>query len=99
MEALLVVDAQNEFSPRGRRPVPNHAEALERILERVEDARRLRHPLEQASWEEMAERIDMAHVGCLGQCHNCLLASRAPATSDSSFAHITVGCTRRFNSS
>ncbi len=45
MEALLVVDAQNEFSPRGRRPVPNHGEALERIFERVEEARRLRRPI------------------------------------------------------
>ena len=29
MQALLVVDVQNEFSPEGLRPVPNHAEALQ----------------------------------------------------------------------
>ena len=36
MQALLVVDAQNEFSPEGLRPVPNHAEALRTIQRRVE---------------------------------------------------------------
>lgn len=40
MQTLVVLDAQNEFSPRGQRPVPNHAEALAAILRRVDDARR-----------------------------------------------------------
>ena len=40
MQTLIVVDAQNEFSARGKRPVPNHAEALEVIRRRVEEARR-----------------------------------------------------------
>ena len=39
MRALLVVDAQNEFSPRGLRPVPNHASALAAIQRRVARAR------------------------------------------------------------
>ena len=38
-QALLVVDAQNEFSARGLRAVPNHAEALLAIEARVEQAR------------------------------------------------------------
>ena len=45
MQALLVVDAQNEFSPGGQRPVPNHAEALERIQARVDEARRNGRPI------------------------------------------------------
>jgi nicotinamidase-related amidase len=45
MQALVVVDAQNEFSARGQRPVPNHAEALEAIRRRVEDARREGRPI------------------------------------------------------
>jgi nicotinamidase-related amidase len=45
IQALIVVDAQNEFSPAGLRPVSNHAEALERILFRVGEARRLKHPI------------------------------------------------------
>lgn len=45
MEALLVVDAQNEFSPCGRRPVPNHASALEAICARVDEARREGRPI------------------------------------------------------
>lgn len=45
MQTLIVVDAQNEFSAAGKRPVPNHAEALEAILRRVEDTRREGRPI------------------------------------------------------
>jgi len=45
MQALIVVDAQNEFSPQGRRPVPNHAAALAAILSHVEQARREGRPI------------------------------------------------------
>lgn len=39
MNALLVVDVQNEFSPRGLRAVPNHGEAMDAITRWVEYAR------------------------------------------------------------
>ena len=39
MRALIVVDVQNEFSPGGLRPVPNHASALAAIQRRVDHAR------------------------------------------------------------
>jgi nicotinamidase-related amidase len=42
MDALLVVDAQNEFSANGLRPVPNHTEALHAIVARVAQARAAR---------------------------------------------------------
>ena len=45
MQALLVVDAQNEFSAAGLRPVPNHTVALETILFHVRQARRERRPI------------------------------------------------------
>lgn len=45
MEALLVVDAQNEFSPAGLRPVRGHEQALERIRGHVSDARREGRPI------------------------------------------------------
>ncbi len=45
MQALLVVDVQNEFSPHGLRAVPGHSLALERILARVEEARRQNRPI------------------------------------------------------
>jgi nicotinamidase-related amidase len=45
MQALIVVDVQNEFSPTGLRPVPNHAQALEHIWFRVQEARRLSRPI------------------------------------------------------
>lgn len=45
MQTLVVVDAQNEFSPQGQRTVENHAKALEAIIRRVEDARREGRPI------------------------------------------------------
>lgn len=45
MRALIVVDAQNEFSADGQRPVPNHQAALEQIHRRVEEARREARPI------------------------------------------------------
>ena len=45
MQALLVVDAQNEFSADGLRPVSNHTQALERILHHVQLARNGRRPI------------------------------------------------------
>ena len=45
MQALLVVDVQNEFSASGLRPVPNHASALAAIRGHVVEARRERRPI------------------------------------------------------
>ncbi|HSD33378.1 MAG TPA: isochorismatase family cysteine hydrolase [Gemmatimonadales bacterium] len=45
MQALLVVDAQNEFSASGLRPVPNHEQALANIRAHVDQARRERRPI------------------------------------------------------
>lgn len=45
MQALIVVDAQNEFSAAGLRPVPNHADALERIRRHVAQARQEGRPI------------------------------------------------------
>ena len=45
MQALLVVDAQNEFSERGLRAVSNHPTAVGRIQEIVEESRRESLPI------------------------------------------------------
>jgi nicotinamidase-related amidase len=45
VHALIVVDAQNEFSSAGKRPVPNHTSALAAIRAHVERARRERRPI------------------------------------------------------
>lgn len=45
MQALLVVDVQNEFSPAGKRGIADHAAALGRILEHVAMARAERRPV------------------------------------------------------
>ncbi len=39
MKALIIIDAQNEFSPEGKRPVPGHAGIVEVIREKVSQAR------------------------------------------------------------
>jgi nicotinamidase-related amidase len=44
-QALIVVDAQNEFSAKGLRPVPNHESALEVIAEHVALARAQQRPI------------------------------------------------------
>jgi nicotinamidase-related amidase len=43
--ALVVVDAQNEFSGGGQRPVPNHPAALAAIHRQVDRARQLGRPI------------------------------------------------------
>jgi nicotinamidase-related amidase len=43
--ALVVVDAQNEFSGGGQRPVPNHPAALAAIHRQVDRARQQRRPI------------------------------------------------------
>ena len=45
MQALIVIDAQNEFSAVGLRPVPSHAKALKCIHRRVADARQEGRPI------------------------------------------------------
>jgi nicotinamidase-related amidase len=44
-EALVVVDAQNEFSARGQRAVPNHTAALAAIQRQVDRARQEMRPI------------------------------------------------------
>jgi nicotinamidase-related amidase len=45
MKALIVVDAQSEFSPTGLRPVPNHADAIAAIRRHLAAARAARAPI------------------------------------------------------
>ena len=45
MQALLVVDVQNEFSGKGLRAVPNYEEALRRIAQHLEEAREAGRPI------------------------------------------------------
>lgn len=45
MQALLVVDVQNEFSPEGQRGMADHSAALARILDHVAEARAERRPI------------------------------------------------------
>lgn len=55
MHALLIVDAQNEFSPRGQRAVPNHATAISAITRWVAHARSAGWPI---AWVQHHNRPD-----------------------------------------
>jgi nicotinamidase-related amidase len=54
-QALLVVDAQNEFSARGKRAVPNHSAALSTIERHIARAREERRPI---AWVRHHNRPD-----------------------------------------
>lgn len=45
MKALIVIDVQNEFSARGKRPVPNHDEILQGIKIHVLQSREKKMPI------------------------------------------------------
>lgn len=45
MDALIVVDAQNEFTAGGHRTVANHGAAFAAVRSRVEDARKAGRPI------------------------------------------------------
>jgi nicotinamidase-related amidase len=45
MQALIVIDAQNEFSAEGKRPVPGHTKILDTILHHVRAARTHGQPI------------------------------------------------------
>jgi len=45
MRALIVIDAQNEFSPKGRRPVPGYTDVIAAIAAHAEQARRANRPI------------------------------------------------------
>jgi nicotinamidase-related amidase len=59
MQALLVVDAQNEFSATGLRTVPNHDEAIAAIRAQVERARELGTPI---AWVQHHNRPTESHA-------------------------------------
>src|ERR1700761_928410 len=45
MKALIIIDAQNEFSQQGKRPVPGHAAIIEVIKTRAEQFRAVGLPI------------------------------------------------------
>jgi nicotinamidase-related amidase len=55
MQALMIIDAQNEFSARGQRPVPNHADAIKVIKKRLDEARQEGRPI---AWVRHHNRPD-----------------------------------------
>ncbi|MEZ4841713.1 MAG: isochorismatase family cysteine hydrolase [Flavobacteriaceae bacterium] len=45
MKAIIIIDAQNEFSKNGKRPVPNFIDVIKEIFKRVEFARENNTPI------------------------------------------------------
>lgn len=66
MQALVVVDAQNEFGPRGRREVPDHAPALATILKRIEQARSEDRPIAFVRHHNVGRDVDAFVPGSWG---------------------------------
>ena len=67
MQALLVVDVQNEFSPEGLRPVPNHALAM-RAIRGARRARSRRASADRVgSAFQHAERVARVRSGLVGR--------------------------------
>jgi nicotinamidase-related amidase len=76
-EALIVVDAQNEFSAEGRRPVPNHVEALAAIRAHVERTRARNLPI---AWVRHYNRPDESPAFVPGSWGAELSPGLGPAT-------------------
>jgi len=76
-EALIVIDAQNEFSATGLRPVPNHASALEVIMEHVAVARARQQPI---AWVQHRNRPDESRAFVPGSWGAALSPGLGPLT-------------------
>jgi nicotinamidase-related amidase len=66
MQGLVIVDAQKEFGPGGRREVENHGEALATIRARLEDARREGRPIAFVRHHNVGPDIDAFVPGSWG---------------------------------
>jgi len=80
MQALLVVDAQNEFSATGLRAVPNHDAALAAIHRHVAAARRDGRPL---AWIRHHNRPDESRAFVPGSWGAELSPGMGPQRGDS----------------
>jgi nicotinamidase-related amidase len=76
-EAVIVVDAQNEFSAAGLRPVPNHTSALEMIMQHVAVARARRQPI---AWVQHHNRPDESRAFVPGSWGAALSPGLGPQT-------------------
>jgi nicotinamidase-related amidase len=86
MQALLVVDAQNEFSAHGMRPVPNHGEALQRIQYHTAHARQAGNPI---AWIQHFNRPDESRAFVPGSWGAELSPGLGVRESGSSERHFT----------
>jgi nicotinamidase-related amidase len=76
-DALIVIDAQNEFSAMGLRPVPNHASALDIIMEHVAGARARLRPI---AWVQHHNRPDESRAFVPGSWGAALSPGLGPQT-------------------
>jgi nicotinamidase-related amidase len=75
--ALIVIDAQNEFSATGLRPVPNHASALDIIMDHVAAARARQRPI---AWVQHHNRPDESRAFVPGSWGAALSPGLGPQT-------------------
>jgi nicotinamidase-related amidase len=91
METLVVVDAQNEFSADGKRPVANHASALEVIRRRVDVARHEGRPI---AWIRHHNRPDEAPAFLPGSWGAELSPGFGPVSGIWTRGRVAKGCVR-----
>ncbi len=91
MQALVVVDAQNEFGPGGRREVPDHAPALATILERIREARREDRPIAFVRHHNMGEQVDAFVPASWGARFSDGVGPLAERTQEAEFVKEVIG--------
>ena len=78
MQTLVIIDAQNEFSDKGQRPVPMFKEAVEVIKKRIEQARKAGTPI---AWVKHFNRPDESPAFMPGTWGAELLSGLEPAVN------------------
>lgn len=91
MQALVVVDAQNEFGPSGRREVPDHAAALATILERIREARAEDRPIAFFRHHNVGEQVDAFIPGSWGAQFSGGVGPLAERSQEAEFVKEVIG--------
>ena len=91
MQALVVVDAQNEFGPGGHREVPDHAPALATILERIREARAEDRPIAFVRHHNVGEQVDAFIPGSWGAQFSGGVGPLAERSQETEFVKEVIG--------
>ena len=91
MEALVVVDVQNEFGQGGKRTVSSHAEALRVIVQRIDEARDEARPIAFVRHHNTEPESDAFVPGSWGADFSPGIGPRAGRKDEAEFVKDVVG--------